>query len=176
MKERWRTLPDFPNYAVSDYGRVKRIVRGCGTWVGRILKPSRRGAKANYLSVDLFEDGKYQPCQVHRLVAEAFVGDFNPALEVNHKDTNTFNNHWRNLESVTFQQNTQHAVEHSLLHKPHANARHIYRHYGGWRVIIRGVSHGTFRFKHQAITKRRDVLVAEGGQHGRRNCNRNNRP
>jgi hypothetical protein len=160
MKKRWRVLPDFPNYAVSDHGRIKRIARGCGTWIGRILKPSKRGAKANYLSVDLFDEGKYQPCQVHRLVAEAFVKDFHPALEVNHKDADTFNNHWRNLESVTYQRNTQHALEHGLLNWPHRNARHVYRHYGGWRVIIQGVSRGTFRFKHQALAKRREIMEA----------------
>ena len=40
VTERWRPIKDFPEYAVSHLGRVKRIVISCrGHHANRILKP-----------------------------------------------------------------------------------------------------------------------------------------
>lgn len=36
--EVWKQFPDNSDYAVSSYGRVKRIGHGAGAVVGRILK------------------------------------------------------------------------------------------------------------------------------------------
>ena len=45
---------------------------------------------------------------IHRLVAEAFLDTWNPALDVNHKDGNKHNNNISNLEMVTRKENIQH--------------------------------------------------------------------
>lgn len=49
---------------------------------------------------------------VHRIVADAFIGPSD--LQVNHKDGVKTNNHWKNLEYATNQQNVQHAYDTGL--------------------------------------------------------------
>jgi hypothetical protein len=52
MIEQWKTIEEFPNYQVSDYGRVRRVTNGRGhTKAGRILKPF---PKKEYLYVRLY--------------------------------------------------------------------------------------------------------------------------
>lgn len=46
--------------------------------------------------------------RVHRLVAEAFIKDFEPHLHINHIDKNTFFNHLSNIEVCTNKQNQYH--------------------------------------------------------------------
>ena len=67
MKEIWLPLPRNKKYAVSNRGRIKRILRGPGAVVGRVLKPWL--CKRGYLQVDI--GGTY--FVVHRLVLETFV-------------------------------------------------------------------------------------------------------
>lgn len=45
---------------------------------------------------------------VHRLVAEQYLNDWDPNLQVNHKDLNKLNNNINNLEMVTSQENIKH--------------------------------------------------------------------
>ena len=70
--EEWRVIPSFPNYEVSDYGRVRRRVPGPNTHLGKILKtsPDRKG----YLVFCPFANGVRVTRRVHHLVAEAFIG------------------------------------------------------------------------------------------------------
>ncbi len=77
---RWVEINGFPNYLVSDEGRVarKRIGRI------RILRPYR--SKDGYLIVDLFNDFGRSVKKTHRLVAEAFCNGYFEGAEVNHKD------------------------------------------------------------------------------------------
>lgn len=73
----------------------------------KALTSHRRG----YLYVRT-SNGNYQ---VHRLVAEAFLDNPENKPCVNHKDGNKHNNSVNNLEWVTHQENTQHAIKHGLL-------------------------------------------------------------
>jgi len=46
---------------------------------------------------------------VHRLVYQAYLGELEDDLEINHIDGNRSNNHFSNLEQITHSENVQHA-------------------------------------------------------------------
>lgn len=121
--EIWKTIEPFPIYAVSNFGRVKRVVTNKFHPKERVLKNVLDSD--GYHIVTLTNDGKAKTQKVHRLVAIAFVeGD--QALQVNHKDGNKTNNNFENLEFVTCQQNLAHAARNGLTAKGDRNAMRKY--------------------------------------------------
>jgi hypothetical protein len=100
--EEWVEVYEFPNYSVSNYGRVYSHRNNI------ILKESidRNG----YCLVTLTAPGIRSTQKVHRLVANAFVPTLDFNLEVNHIDRDKQNNNETNLEWVTHQDNVKHAV------------------------------------------------------------------
>ena len=97
MEEIWEEIDDEGRYEVSNLGRVM-------SWRGdtRILKP-RLNTKG-YWIVDLFINKIRHTRLIHRLVAEAFIGDVPDGYQVIHKDGNKYNNRPDNLEFATPQQ------------------------------------------------------------------------
>lgn len=90
-KEVWKTIKEYPDYKVSNYGRVMN------NNTGRILKPLT-GAK--YYRVYLYKDHKGKSISIHRLVASYFLSNPYPhTLEyINHIDEDKHNNRADNLE------------------------------------------------------------------------------
>lgn len=137
LKERWAPIRGYDGlYAVSDHGRVKslqRFRRGkSGSMVRvpeRIMRLTRKKRRHNgrtlpYLEVKL-RDGspRTEPCKsflVHRLVAQAFVGELFDGCHVDHKDGQHDNNHWTNLRILSAQ---QHGLLHPCIADPERNAR-----------------------------------------------------
>ena len=116
-KEIWRAFSDrrvpVGYYEVSNFGRVRRVRPGKGARVGHVLRPGRVGAKADtHLLVALSVEGTVYEYYVHQLVARVFLGPPPPGKEVNHKDLIKTNNHYRNLEYMTRQENCIHALAH----------------------------------------------------------------
>lgn len=110
MIEEWRVIADFPDYAVSDMGRIKRLTSRTCAKAGTILKQCWRGGRnKGYLAVDLCFDGGKRTVSVHVLVADAFL-DPRPADHIpNHRDGDRGNNCLSNLEWATQSQNVKHA-------------------------------------------------------------------
>lgn len=116
--ERWLPIAGYPNYEVSDWGRVWSRPRN-GT-KGGMLKPVWQGGK--YLVVSLWRDRKYTTYRVHTLVLEAFDKPRPEGLVGRHLDGNPENCRFDNLCWGTQEENAQDRVRHGR--DAHANKTH----------------------------------------------------
>lgn len=74
LEELWVPVEGFPNYEVSNYGRVVNVN------TGRDLKPVEH--EAGYLKIKLFKNNVRYYFYLHRLVARAFFVDYNEEYSV----------------------------------------------------------------------------------------------
>ena len=115
MTEIWKTIKDYPNYQISNLGRVKSLNYN-RTGREKIMKP--RKDKDGYLKVDLYKEGKHKTIHIHRLVAQTFLPNPNNLLEINHIDENKTNNRVDNLEFCTHQYNMNYGTRTEKTQKP----------------------------------------------------------
>ena len=110
MTEEWKKIEGYPNYSVSNLGRVRNNKSG------RILTAHKWGELRTYLHVILYSGShaSRKSHSVHRLVATAFIPNPDNFPEVNHIDGNGFKNAVSNLEWVTHTENMVHAF--TVLH------------------------------------------------------------
>ena len=109
MKEIWKSIKQYPNYEVSNLGRVKRIPHKYRK-TELILKPQE--TKNGYLRVNLYKNNRMFHVFIHRLVLGAFQGYNKTKVIVNHRDSNPKNNILTNLEWCTTQENVKYSFEH----------------------------------------------------------------
>ena len=97
MLEEWKPIPTYPNYSVSNFGRVKN------NKTNYILSQNTING---YCRVVLTINRKSVNKRVHRLVLETFtpIPDMEK-YDVNHIDRNKTNNHLDNLEWCTRSEN-----------------------------------------------------------------------
>lgn len=102
MTENWRKIEAFPNYAVSNLGRVKRILTCKGKPLeGRVLSPYvGRGVKM----VNLSDKGVSHTLRISRLVAIAFLPNPNHLQVVFHKDGDILNDRLDNLAWMSYKE------------------------------------------------------------------------
>lgn len=125
----WKTIAEFPNYEVSDDGRVRSIggIRQFGPnqrYVeGRILKLRRHSS--GYLYVSFWNGEKSVNRYVHRLVAKAFIPNPDCLPEVNHQhpDGDKTRNNKGNLEWTSRLGNIAHSKD-VLIDRAPIGARH----------------------------------------------------
>jgi hypothetical protein len=96
LKEIFRTIEDYPNYMISNLGRVKSLS-------GLIKRQCDNGN--GYMYVDLYKNNKRKKYKVSRLVAKYFVDNPNNLPVVNHIDFNRKNDKATNLEWTTQREN-----------------------------------------------------------------------
>ena len=104
-------------YQVSSLGRIKSFDRPI-KYKGRndksrVIKGSFKkltNTDKGYLKTTLFKNGKGKTREIQRIVAETFIPNPENKPCVNHIDGNKHNNRVENLEWVTSQENTLHAV------------------------------------------------------------------
>lgn len=119
----WRVVSIAPDYSVSEYGHVKRIVSVSPSGrAGRVLRPST--ADDGYLYYSLRHDGRIRRIAAHRLVAMAFLGS-RPSLthQTAHNDGNTANCHFSNLRWATPKENSADKYTHGTLPTGERNVR-----------------------------------------------------
>src|SRR5437870_167755 len=99
---KWRSLNiiDYPNYEVSNSGKVRNVRSG------RILKPAT--LPSGYKTVTLSNKGKTRPRPVHFLVASAFISNPDKKPTVDHINSKEItNNHVSNLRWATHAEQAQ---------------------------------------------------------------------
>lgn len=105
MQEIWKSVVGYEDlYEVSDLGRVRRT-RAYNSSKKEPLKPVFDGK--HYLRVSLSSANKARAFNIHRLVANAFIG-IGDGMVVNHINGDKLDNRLANLEVVSIQQNEAH--------------------------------------------------------------------
>ena len=109
MLKEWKVIDNFPDYAVNNYGEVKRIMPARRSRVGRMLKPYIM--KDGYYLFRLKLNRKTHYKLAHHLVLETFKCKRPEGKECNHIDGDKSNNNITNLEWVTRSYNLKHAFK-----------------------------------------------------------------
>jgi hypothetical protein len=111
--EVWKPIDDFPNYEVSNLGRVRRPIYR-DKIVNKILKPFID--HFGYCQLSLCFKGKVYRRKIHHLVLEAFVSK-KPSIKIvaNHLNGIKHDNRVQNLEWCTYSENMIHAYKMGLL-------------------------------------------------------------
>ena len=114
MKEEWARIPFCSGYEISNKGRVRSLKSGKPKILKQqeIKKPDR---KKSYLRVTLRSGKRKKHRKVHHMVALQFVERVSGKNTVNHKNGNTHDNVYTNLEWTTNAENIQHAWDTGLM-------------------------------------------------------------
>ena len=98
--EIWKDIKNYEGYyQVSNFGNIRSLHKR--NKYNLMKLPIKRG----YYQIGLRKDGTRKFCQVHRLVAQAFIDNPLNLPQVNHKDENKLNNIVDNLEWCTVSYN-----------------------------------------------------------------------
>lgn len=125
MKEIFKTIPSFPDYEVSNFGRVKTKSRKIRYVHAKSKKELFRQSNCRFLKeqfnnltgykfYQLYLDKKMHNKTVHKLVADAFLEKEKDKDYINHIDGNKHNNCVENLEWCTNEYNHEHAIRTGL--------------------------------------------------------------
>ena len=99
MTEFWKSIEGYETYSVSTFGNVRNNL------TSRILKGAKSGRINNlHLQVCLYNKIR-KHLFIHRLVALAFIPNFENKEQVDHIDNNPNNNNLSNLRWATSQEN-----------------------------------------------------------------------
>lgn len=104
MQELWKVIEEYPDYEVSNQGRVRRLRGQKGAHLMKAMKNDR-----GYPQVRLTMLPKRATADIHRLVGKAFVANTLNKACINHIDCNPQNNFAENLEWCTQAENIAHS-------------------------------------------------------------------
>lgn len=114
MEEIWKDVKDYEEYyQVSNKGRLRSKDRITQNRNGKIIKKGKIlkcGTSKGYKVTELIKNGKRKSFYLHRLIAREFIPNVENKPCINHIDCNRKNNDIRNLEWVTYKENTAHMI------------------------------------------------------------------
>lgn len=119
-KEEWKTIKDFPNYQVSNMGRIRSIDRidSRGYYQkGKLLRPYKR-LKDGYLKINLYNKNTIHTKYVHRIVLETFKCNTINNMECCHNNGNRSDNKIKNLRWGTHKENSLDVIKHGTQYYP----------------------------------------------------------
>ena len=108
--EEIKQIIEFPDYWISNYGRVfshKANRKNNNGW--HIMK--NRNKHNRYEYIFLSKDNIQYEFSIHYLVAIYFCENYRNGLVVDHKDANGFNNYFKNLQWITQKDNVTKSYE-----------------------------------------------------------------
>lgn len=116
-KEIWKPIKDYEGlYEISNFGKVKSLSRNIYNLKNKKFNRKTKekilncvSNKKGYLTIQLYKNGKQKQYFVHRLVAQAFINNFQNKPQINHIDGNKKNNKVDNLEWVSNLENNKHS-------------------------------------------------------------------
>lgn len=132
--EEWKTITNYPDYMVSNMGRVwskTRVVNRVykNKTIGKTLQKGRfikqRADNNGYIYVHLMKNKQGKNIKVHRLVALTFILNEENKEQVNHMDGNKENNTVKNLEWNTCKENMAHSWDTGLRKRGVGNGRAV---------------------------------------------------
>jgi len=116
--EHLRTIPGFPDYAITRDGRVfskpRRDTLGRKTgdrWLKIMVD------KHGYLKVNLYRNRKMKRKRIHQLVLETWIGPRPDGKVACHRDGNSLNNKLSNLYLGTHTENERDKIRHGTAAK-----------------------------------------------------------
>ena len=115
--EEWKEIKDYPNYMVSNMGRVKSLNFRGNTGKEHLRKIQKN--KYGCLMLFLSREGKQKGFTIHRLVYEAFVGKIPQGMQVNHINEIKSDNRLENLNLMTPKENTNWGTANERRSKAH---------------------------------------------------------
>jgi len=106
---KWKAIPGFEGYEVSDQGQVRsyRKYGGGLSLTSHLLKPSTSRPRGGYKAVGLRRNGQTYQKRVARLVLLAFVGPCPNGMEMCHNNSNSDDDRLENLRYDTHLGNTR---------------------------------------------------------------------
>lgn len=113
MAEQWKQIDGFPDYMVSDEGRIwtktRIIKRPSGNYLRKGIFMKGRDDTHGYLTVNVRNEKQIKNIKVHRVVAKTFLENPHNKREVNHINGIKTDNRKSNLEWMTSKENKIHA-------------------------------------------------------------------
>jgi hypothetical protein len=123
MTETWVKIIDYPNYSISNFGRIRTDLHRWLKCAGKIHKQRLGGYKGKYARTGLFNDSGHKDFLVHRLVALHFIGK-QPTKDhqAAHIDGNSLNNYYKNLKWCLPVENSRDKIIHGTSGKGSKNS------------------------------------------------------
>lgn len=189
-KEIWKDVREFEGlYQVSNFGRVKSLTRKvkCANNAYRTIKGTILATSicnAGYEGLVLRKDNKSYPKMVHKLVADAFLGECKNGFDVDHIDYNKRNNNFSNLQIISHLENVvrskPYKKEYDKSGENNPRAMQIIMVDGETETIVSNcgkhfckilnMNYSTFRYKMKNGGIIKDNILYKYGTNSKKNC------